>query len=154
LDPLNASQRRRALRWSIAASTIALLLVPLAALPGPAMEEGASSAAPPGLPELPERLVYPALNVRHDPFARATQPPGAEDDADPGIVLPPNDGIAAAPIVRAVVLGEHPKALLEIDGRTRIVGVGARLRGIAIEAVTSQGIRLDDGERLPVDGTP
>ena len=73
---------------------------------------------------------------------------------NPGIVLPPNDGIVAAPVVRAVVLGKHPKALLEIDGRTRIVGAGARLRGIAIDAVTAQGVTLEDGERLPVDGAP
>ncbi|MBV8433780.1 MAG: hypothetical protein JO029_05810, partial [Candidatus Eremiobacteraeota bacterium] len=63
----------------------------------------------------------------------------------------PNDGILAVPIVRAVLLGASPKALVELDGRTRIVEIGTRLGGTTIAAINAQGITLDDGERVPID---
>ena len=149
-DPLNVNQRRRLLRWSIATSTTALLLVPLAALPGPAFDENSGRLAAPQVPAIPERLAYPALTVRHDPFGRPTPPPATLGD-DSEMVLPPNDGLLAVPIVRAVLLGASPKALVELDGRTRIVEIGTRLGGTTIAAINAEGITLDDGERVPID---
>lgn len=151
-EPLNASQRRRMLRWSVAACAIAILLVPLAALPGPEFSDVQNASAGVQVPDVPEKLAYPALDVRHDPFARPTQGPSIDDD-DPDFVLPPNAGIASEPVVRAVVVGPDPKALVEIDGQARIVGIGTHLGAESIAGITTQGVTLDDGERLPLDAS-
>jgi hypothetical protein len=154
MRPLTTNQRRTAARCSVAMCVVSLLLLPLAVPPS----TSAGNALGPfgavhGLPEIPPPLSYPALAIRHNPFVRPTASVGDnEDTLPPDLVLPPNAGIASPPRVEALILGTVPKALVEIDGRTAIVGVGAKLDGSVIVEIDVRGIELDNGERLALEG--
>lgn len=152
--PLNTNQRRSFTRASLAACIVSLLLLPLA-LP-PRTSAGTENSVSGGrriLPEIPPPLTYPALTIRHDPFLRdALSVAGADDETlPPDLVLPPNSAIASPPHVKALILGAEPKALVEIDGQTAIVGVGMKLEGAAIVGIDSRGIELDNGDHLGLD---
>ena len=154
IRPLTTNQRRSAARSSVATCVVSLLLLPLAVPP----QTSAGNAPSPysavrGLPEIPPPLTYPALAIRHNPFMRPPTPSAGDDDAlPPDLILPPNAGIASPPHVEALILGAVPKALVEIDGRSAIVGIGAKLQGSAIVEIDSHGIALDNGERLELEG--
>ena len=51
--------------------------------------------------------------------------------------------------VGAVILGAEPKALVEVSGRSELVGIGSSLAGGTVVSITRNGILLDDGVRLP-----
>jgi hypothetical protein len=142
-------------RWSsavLALSLFALCGVPLANL---AQNVDETSPLPPPPPVLPGRIRYPEPDVRRDPFVPSE--PAAEhgaawrDDAG-GIVLPPNAGAAQtsarAPLVRGVVLGPHPSALVEIGGRSFVVKTGSPLLGSSVRSIVKTGLFLQDGEEL------
>jgi hypothetical protein len=150
IQPITTNRRRNALRVSVTLCTVAMLLLPLAASP----QSGATATSGPegaiALPAIPPPLTYPDVTVRHDPFDR---PAVALVDADGGVlpagfVLPPNAGIASPPRVDAVILGTEPKALVEVDGRSVIVSVGTKIEGSSVVGIDSQGIDLENGERL------
>lgn len=69
------------------------------------------------------------------------------------VPLPPNRGAfgmlpvpsAATADVRAVIIGEHPQALVADGTDMRIVGIGDRVDGHLVSAISSDGLRLDDG---------
>lgn len=153
--PLTTNQRRSVTRASLAMCIVSLLLLPLAV---PPRTSAGSAASVPGtmpvLPEIPPPLRYPALTIRHNPFERAALPIAGGDDytLPPDLVLPPNAGIASPPHVKALILGAVPKALVEVDGQTAIVGVGTKLEGAAILHIDSRGVELDNGERLGLEG--
>lgn len=153
IRPLTTNQRRSVTRGSLATCIVSLLLLPLAM---PPRTVAGANDAPAGLhvlPEIPPPLTFPALTVRHNPFLRPALPiEGGEDTLPPDLVLPPNAGIATPPHLQALILGAVPKALVEVDGQTAIVGVGTRLEGSAIVQIDSRGIELDNGERLELEG--
>jgi hypothetical protein len=105
------------------------------------------------LPEIPPPLTYPELTIRHDPFIRAAVPVtgGDEDMLPPDFVLPPNAGIASPPHLKALILGGSPKALVEVEGQSAIVGIGMKLEGAAIVRIDARGVELDNGERLGLE---
>jgi hypothetical protein len=152
--PITTNQRRTITRASLATCIVSLLLLPLA-MP-PRTSAGAAhdiSSAMRVLPDIPPPLTYPAVTIRHDPFVRAALPiTGGDDDMlPPDFVLPPNAGIASPPHLKALILGVSPKALVEIDGQTAIVGIGMKLEGAAIVRIDSRGVELDNGERLGLE---
>jgi hypothetical protein len=154
IPALTTNQRRSVARGSLATCIVSLLLLPLAVPPRTSAGTD-PNAQPPmhDLPEIPPPLAYPALAIRHNPFVRPTSPFDADTDAlPPDLVLPPNAGIAAPPHVQALILGSVPKALVELDGRTTIVGVGSKLEGSAIVNIDARGVEMDNGERLGLEG--
>jgi hypothetical protein len=153
IPPLTTNERRSVARVAVATSVVSLLLLPLANPPRLSADTPReTSQALRGLPEIPPPLAYPALEIRHDPFVRPAPAIAGEDDFPSDLVLPPNAGIASPPHLQALVLGAEPKALVEVDGRTAIVGVGAKLEGAAIVGIDSRGIVFDNGQRLGLEG--
>jgi hypothetical protein len=43
-----------------------------------------------------------------------------------------------------IVIGDHPYALVTIDGKTRLLSVGDKFQGRKITTITMQGVALDD----------
>ncbi|HKE36286.1 MAG TPA: hypothetical protein VKB39_02585 [Candidatus Baltobacteraceae bacterium] len=154
IPALTTNERRSIARAAVATCVVSLLLLPLAVPPrtsaGPARGSGGAVR---GLPGIPPPLTYPKLEIRHDPFLRPKPANADDDDALPAdLVLPPNAGIASPPHLQALILGAEPKALVEVDGRTAIVGVGTKLEGAAIVGIDARGIELDNGQRLGLEG--
>ena len=150
--PITTNQRRSVTRASLATCIVSLLLLPLAMPPRTSAGPAYGTNAMRELPEIPPPLTYPALTIRHNPFVRAASPiTDGDDDMLPDFVLPPNAGIASPPHLKALILGVSPKALVEIDGQSAIVGVGMKLEGAAIVRIDSDGVELDNGERLGLE---
>lgn len=152
--PLTTNQRRSVTRTSLATCIVSLLLLPLAVPPRTSAGTPSSIAGTMrALPDIPPPLTYPALTIRHNPFMRPDLPiaGGDEDMLPPDFVLPPNAGIASPPHLKALILGVAPKALVEVDGQTAIVGLGMKLEGAAIVRIDSRGVELDNGERLGLE---
>lgn len=142
--PLSSERRRSLLRVGLLACASSVLLVPLTAAPS---FEAVADVEPPVATfqpaPAPTRLAFPKIAIERDPFV---------SDATAAVVggaLP--DG---QPAVRAVVLGLTPKALVEIAGRSRIVGIGDRLGDTLILGIDAAGVRLENGERLPLEPKP
>ncbi len=123
---------------------------------------------------LPPRLTFPAYSVSRDPFVpeqsiRARLDGSAlrvGQGSEIGVVLPPNAGaeqngtigsmsgaLPSAPIVRAIVLGNPARALVEDGSSVRVLGVGDRIGDLAVASITPEGITLSDGTRLLLDVT-
>ena len=62
---------------------------------------------------------------------------------------------AAGPVLRGVIVGSKPRALLEMGGKLTIVGIGTPIGNSTVLAISEKAIVLDDGEtlRLP-EGRP
>lgn len=121
---------------------------------------------------LPPRLTFPEYSISRDPFV-PEQPTRAKlegsalrvgQGSEIGVVLPPNAGALqngpippligaspSAPIVRAVILGNPPRALVEDGGTVRVLGIGDRIGELAVAGITADGITLSDGSRLTLD---
>lgn len=93
------------------------------------------------------------MYITRDPFlapdeasasraAATTVPNGAQNDRP---VLPPVT-------VRAVALGENSRALVDIGGITRIVGVGDTVGPLKVAAIRVDGIQFNDGSMVPLEG--
>lgn len=146
---------------TLAAPCIAcgLLLIVLCALPvanvaGPIDE---SLATPRVVRDVAGRLRYPALDLRRDPFVQNGDVPvvqGSLEDAVAGIVLPANAGASASarPVVRGVLLGPHPSALIETAGHVTLVRPGTPLLGSMVSKIDATGVVLEDGEALQFAG--
>lgn len=104
-------------------------------------------------PPVPERLHFPTLVIRRDPFAAniASVSDGvtsADAGGDPSdLVLPPNAAVAS-PVLRAVILGPSPKALVEVAGRAIVAGIGTPLGNSTVVAITGNSVVLQDGQSL------
>ncbi len=107
---------------------------------------------------VPGPLIFPGYSLRRDPFtpnilergAASSLPHSAFD-----LVLPANAGAGGAEppgaiVVRAIVIGAHASALVDIGGNVDVLGVGDRVAGARIVSVGAAGIRLDDGTLLPL----
>jgi hypothetical protein len=123
---------------------------------------------------VPAKLTFPAYSVSRDPFVpedsiRAQLAGEALPVAQAsgiGIVLPPNAGatesgpipamsstLPIAPVVRAIVLGNPARALVEEGDAVRVLGIGDHISGLAVAAITADGITLSDGTRLMLAAT-
>jgi hypothetical protein len=102
-------------------------------------------------------LDYPAYVVKRDPFAApaVAAMPGSQDNASTMDDKAALERVDASPVLRAIVLGASPKALIDIGGHTSLVGVGSPLAGSRIVAIQATGIELADGSRLKLlEATP
>jgi hypothetical protein len=146
------------LRFSRAMRTFAPLLA-LCCLPVElSAESGNRVTSPPRIdpPAVPERIHFPTIVIRRDPFAASPDALATESSTGDGsdaasLVLPPNAAIAA-PVVRAVILGDDPKALVDLAGRPLVVGIGTPLADSTVVAITRTAVVLQDGERLRMTG--
>ena len=124
----------------------------------------------------PARLTFPAYEVSRDPFvpegsvrARldgAAVPMSVGQSGDIGVVLPASASggqgtvpsflpasLAMGPVVRAIVLGKPPQALIEAGGTVHVLGVGDRLGELTVLGITQGRVTLSDGSILLLDGT-
>ncbi|HEY9085241.1 MAG TPA: hypothetical protein VIN40_04795 [Candidatus Tyrphobacter sp.] len=133
LPALHDRERAVLFRWALLIAGAACALAPLNGAPS---SSGVRTAAPSGAWESPglPRLRFPEVRVGRDPFV-----PQASD-------LPANA------VVRAVILGDSPHALIEIGSRTMLVGIGDVLAGARVSAIDDSGVVLSDGSRVPLHG--
>ena len=117
------------------------------------------------LPPLSIASPMPRLIVLRDPFSpsdsAATVMLSSQQHDDPiAFTLPPNRGAARTPLedaasqpvlVRAVITGTlSSKALIDENGRVRVIGVGDKVQGSAVLSVDASGVHLTDGRRFSV----
>jgi len=113
-------------------------------------------------------MTYPAVPLARDPFRADPSPavPAAPSGMAGmrihqgeaiGLSLPPNAGAAedaetAVPAfaVKAVVLGADPRALLDVGGSVRVVGIGDIVGTRVIRAIDESGLTLADGTKVPL----
>jgi hypothetical protein len=131
--------RSRALRaLSIACVLCGTSLLVIAARPAPTVSApGVDDAVT--VPRLPVLVVRRAVRLpalRRDPFAV----PPAFRSSGPG----------AARRVLAVMGGSRQQALVEEDGRVRLVAPGDRIGGLAVTAIDAEGVHLEDGSTLTI----
>jgi hypothetical protein len=168
-------QRRHLMRLSLMLVCGGLAVLPLT-VPPASIAAGASQTAPRhariSVPDLPGHLTFPAIAVQRDPFAAdaaALPVPAAgshpafevRQGDDIGVVLPANAGAqdqppllggsdAGSALVRGIVLGEEPQALIDTGSGVKVFGVGDRIGPDAIRAIDATGVTLSSGVRLRI----
>jgi hypothetical protein len=127
-------------RWSVAFCSIALGLLPLAARssiksPGIASTFGLGRIATVAPIDRRRPLVF-----LRDPFQPAV-------DARSKMAI-------SGEIVRGVVLGERPQAIVDERGREELIGIGSNVAGSQVLAIDPDGVVLANGTflRLIDDG--
>lgn len=169
MRPLDDFDRKRLLHVSAALCATSLLLVPLAGRSAfEVRAERQTFDQRFAGPDAPVRFKEPALAVSRDPFeadqAVARRPlleSGTSFSSgivgmhvvrgeSTGIALPPGGGI----VVRAIVSGAAPRALVEAGGATRIVAPGEALAGSTVLSIGTSGIRLKSGATLSIAERP
>lgn len=160
LQPLRANERRSLLRLSFVLCSASLLVAPLTLPASFEAQAGVESGAfRQTIPQIPDRLVYPQIDVTRDPFAADRAPVHDDMTAVDGlpIVLPANRGADAMnqepghAAVRAVIQGSSPQALIDIAGRTEVVGIGSAVAGSSVVKIDPGGVLLENGTRLPFE---
>jgi len=112
---------------------------------------GASDAAPSVREENlvePSRLTFPAYTIDRDPFV-PMDPRVDAVDQDPE---PSNGAAAEAPLLRAVIVGDPPRALIELGGVVHVTGAGDRIGKLTVVGIDADGVTLSDGSRLLIPG--
>lgn len=151
LPPLRDDDRNTLHHVSVMLCCSSLALLPLATGTSWIAQAQASPAtAAADVPATPERLRFPEIRVRRDPFV-----PDAAASPQRGLLFVGAGGGAEhglqMPIVHAVVLGAKPEALIEISGIVRVVGIGDALEDAAVTAIDTGGVVLSDGRTLPLE---
>jgi hypothetical protein len=153
-------------RFSFLAALIACALSAPVTVAASDVEHGAV----PLLPALgdPGILRYPRIVARRDPFEEppalngAYAIPSLPMPGVPNFALPPNLGAPSdiegskrgAVVLKATAIGDAAKALLDIDGRSTLVGIGSRVGDATITQIDANDVRLSDGTTLRLRNTP
>ncbi|HET9392952.1 MAG TPA: hypothetical protein VFO29_05490 [Candidatus Rubrimentiphilum sp.] len=143
------------MRAIFAASAIVMaLLLPLAAHPSPDVSvpavvgEGQPGANLRGSPWR-EKAVF----VPRDPFL-----PGGAALRTPAAAVPSIDRsaheAASGIALRAIAFGDNSRALVDIGGVTRIVGVGDAVGSLQVAFIGMDRIQLSDGETVTLEEEP
>ncbi|MBV8639370.1 MAG: hypothetical protein JO322_14920 [Candidatus Eremiobacteraeota bacterium] len=127
------------------------------------------------VPDIPGRLQFPPILVERDPFvadvdsvtsvhSKNGPSSGFATEDQIGIVLPPNagaQGIPATasvapglPIVRGIVLGDAPQALIDLGSGVKVFSIGDQLGNDKITSIDTAGIMLSSGIRLAIVHEP
>ncbi len=93
-------------------------------------------------PRVPGRLVFPEIAIERDPFT----PTVAMQNA--------NAGEPGAPTIRAIVLGEAPRALVDVGSGVQMLGIGDKLGADTIVEIDAKGVQLSGGARLALPAQP
>lgn len=175
LPPLYDEDRRALARLATMLVAGSLCVLPLTAQTSPIAGAAVirDIAQDPNLVPL-TRLTFPAYKISRDPFVpqgaiRAkldyAASMGAGQSSEIGVVLPANVGAlpsgvpaslsatsAIGPIVRAIILGDPPRALVEVAGSVRVLGIGDRLGELSVVGITPGRVSFSDGSALVLDG--
>lgn len=135
LPQLCDKQRRAFLRLGVFLACSAIALSPLAGAP----------AVPRPHPSYGTIALYG--NLRPDPVT-TMMPLGRRDPFAPRAA-----DFQQGSVVRAVLLGPIPRALVDLGSDEHLVGVGDTIGGVEIEVIDDSGIVLSDGSRIPLSGT-
>jgi hypothetical protein len=146
LPALLDGQRRTLLRLGVAASVASLIILPLTDMSPVTASAGMQIAdGVKRLPNAPLPLSFPPIPLDRDPFVA---------DADAQMPLQGDRGrideAGTAAVLRAVVTGTEPRALVELGSTVRVVGIGDRLGGATVTAITRTGLLLSSGIELPL----
>lgn|GEM_PF-2718643 len=146
-------QRRMLMRLAAMLTCGAASVLPLTAQTS--LLAGAANAPAITMDSLPQapptRLTFPAFSVTRDPFVPETPVIGNQMIQQVDTV---GDTVAQGmPIVRAVVASDNARALVEIDGSMRVVGIGDRLVDATVVQIDSAGILLSNGWQLGLQGS-
>jgi hypothetical protein len=79
-----------------------------------------------------------------------TLPSNLANDTIPAIPGTPDASVAGARVT-AIVTGARPFAMIELGGVHQIKGIGDHIGGQTIVAISIDGVRLSNGDRLAVD---
>jgi hypothetical protein len=97
----------------------------------------------------PARLTFPGFALSRDPFVpeqaireKLAHASAASTGLVPGAPAP------VAPLVRAIVVGDPPRALVEEAGTVRVLALGDRVGALRITAITAEALTLSDGSHL------
>jgi hypothetical protein len=161
----------RSSRLALSAAAFAAFSAAYVTLPLAARSESRALTPAIAAPPRPHERTTLVVVPRRDPF---DDPPSSQRDetgmtrphgdvrnvpAIPPILgpLPANAGAAAGGFVApqqlrvaAVVTGDHPYALVDEAGTTRIVSTGDRIAGATIVDIRSDGVHLVTGEIVPI----
>jgi hypothetical protein len=98
-------------------------------------------------PQALQPLTFPTYAITRDPFVPLrigeAAPLGDAQGATP----------AAVANVRAIVLGNPARALVEAGGTVRVVGIGDRIGSAQVLQIDANALTLSDGTLLPLAGT-
>jgi hypothetical protein len=99
---------------------------------------------------IPTRLTFPGFSASRDPFVPDEEVREKLENA--AIHIPraslETSAQGAAPVIRAVVLGNPARALVEEDGTVRVLAVGDRIGDLRVTAIAAGGITLSDGTHM------
>lgn len=171
MNALSDERRGQLMRLSLMVVCAGTAVLPFTVPPtsGSARAQGLPRPATISVPDVPGRLKFPAIFVERDPFV-------ADEDGMPvdlsrniaeaddersgaiGIVLPPNagaqgqspDASGGAPIVRGIVLGDAPQALVDVGNGVNVYTVGDQIGNDRIRSIDAGGIVLSSGVRLAI----
>lgn len=133
---LSDATRSALYRLSIAMCAISAMLLPLAARSSLAIADRVSSIALPP-------LAVTKIDARPKPLIFERDPFQPTEGAPISVV---------ARVVRGVVLGSNPQALLDDGGRERLVEVGTAVAGSRVIAIVESGVILENGTELRLAG--
>ena len=135
LPALLDDDRRALVRTALIMCSVSLASLPLC-VPSSGTARADAQRARGSAQELgvPGALTFPAVAFARDPFV----PDAANRDSDAGAVL------------RAVVTGAQPRALVEVAGVARVVRVGERIGRAIVLSIDAGGVTLSGGVELHV----
>ncbi len=156
------SQRATLLRVAVMLTIGACATLPLT-LPPSSVYANADSLAPTAgnlaVPQVPGRMQYPEIVIARDPFVadagvlarNGVRPPLVASDSAPNGQAATNDERGAfLPVVRAVVSGDQPRALVEMNGSVQVLGIGDKLGADTVMSIDPSGIELSSGIRVGI----
>lgn len=100
------------------------------------------------LPAASGPIHFGTIKIVRDPFVSEALP-GTSRSGTANIAAGP--GEAAVPIIRAIISGSSPRALLEEGGKLRIAGIGDRIGKARIVQIGGSAIQLANGTMLRFD---
>lgn len=99
-----------------------------------------------GVPAVPRGLAFPTVDLTRDPFVA--------DASFEALAVDGRGGPDGTETVRAVVLGNHSRALVEVAGVVRVFGVGDAVGSDRILAIDDAGVTMKSGRRLNLVRVP
>jgi hypothetical protein len=160
LQPVEKRLRRAVMRASLAVTVCGLLSAPLAGFTsGYVPGHKHSVASKPSNVRREDPWDYRAVNIVRDPFLNEaaffgsmTSGPTSARSGLIGMKVVQGQPISPAgltpAVVRAIALGREPKAVIDMDGSTRIVAPGDLINGIRVESILSDRVVLRGGTSL------
>jgi hypothetical protein len=103
-------------------------------------------ARPLAVPAVPRGLAFPAVDLTRDPFVA--------DASFATLAAGGRSGTDGSGTVRAVVLGDHSRALVEIGGVVRVFGAGDAIGSDRILSIDDAGVTMKSGRRLNLVRVP